>query len=123
MNEAEIAEVLKARREEIGYKQVALAMSLGIHQRTIQRVERITATQIIVGANRYRRTNGYEVGGGVWRSGGIAILTDALRAAVRRKKAMEALRALTPIVGKNTISTENIEAAVKLLTPSGGPTE
>ena len=90
---------------------------------TIQRVERITATQIIVGANRYRRTNGYEVGGGVWRSGGIAILTDALRAAVRRKKAMEALRALTPIVGKNTISTENIEAAVKLLTPSGGPTE
>lgn len=40
MNEAEIADVLKARREEMGYKQAALAMSLGIHQRTIQRVER-----------------------------------------------------------------------------------
>lgn len=38
------------------------------HPGTLKRVERLTATQIIIGAERWRRSNGKIIGGGYGRS-------------------------------------------------------
>lgn len=66
---------------------------------TLHQVRRITGTQIVIGSLgkgsdwRFRRDTGYEVGGRSrsWGLCRISVVTDSIREAIRRQKALDAL--------------------------------
>lgn len=90
----------------------------GWYGASIKAVSKVTATQIVVGNTRYRRKDGYVVGGGTWSRHSLREATPERVAAVRRRVIAENL-ATVKWKDYELADLEKVWAAYKALPKAG----
>jgi hypothetical protein len=104
MNNKEWLESLKVGDE------VAVEAWNGWH--SIEKVTKITKTQIVTNLGRYKRGSGLTVGGSIWHSSEIVPVTDQIRKRVRKSIIISKLRQLD-FTRMTLDQLERIQAIIK----------
>lgn len=62
-----------------------------VHER--HTITRVTPTQIVIGPNRYRKSDGYRIGDGTgWGTIRAYVITDEIRAEIRKKELVDCMK-------------------------------
>lgn len=84
------------------------------YQDSIETIDRVTKTMIIIGACRYRRSTGYLVGDGGWRRSYLMVLTPKLEEDLRRKLVINKASGVLQKIGTLSLSYEEAEKVIDL---------